>query len=248
MKRLCGVRTEVADDRLKEMRAKNAKRQDIYFRPSHTTHPTGEVPNGSCVAYPYFVLDDVEVEVSKEIARRHRCFLVSTSIEGGCQVWIVCNRAIDTITRHKIQSHFASRGICDKGATSGSQYFRFPHFKNHKRRGQWVNLIHTPKKSDVKFDVDKFLAKMGADKKEKKPTESQTVIQVVMRLPKMTIPNLDRFTNPSEADWHEVMSRLRMGEEPEDIIVDLQEKSIERGKHRTYARRTVEKAARFIKS
>lgn len=164
-------------------------------------------------------------------------------------MWIVCNRAIDTITRHKIQSHFASRGICDNGATSGSQYFRFPHFKNHKRRGQWVNLIHTPKKSDIKFDVDELIAKIEAEKIGNQRSEFQSQKQIVKAQSTLRVDSTPKVVaSPSEADWHEVLSRLGSGEEPEDIIADLSQRSIERGKHHTYARRTVENAVRFLNS
>jgi hypothetical protein len=246
MVRLCQVRTEVVGACLKELRGKNVRRQDTYLRPSHSSHPTGDVATDSCIAYPYFVLDDVKIETALEIAKRHRCFLVSTSVEGGCQVWIICNRPIDIKTRHTIQSHFSSNGLCDRGATAGTQYFRFPHFKNHKRGGQWVNLIHIPQKCDVFFNVDEFLVKFEAEKK-RVSSYPQPALPVVGSTPKRAMPPVTEHSSPSETDWHEVSMRLRAGEFAEDIIADLQPRSMSRGKHHSYARRTVEKAERWLK-
>jgi hypothetical protein len=242
MVRLCQVRTDQAADLLKEARGMNAKKQDVYLRPSHTTDPTGAVHAGSCVAYPYFCMDDVKIEVAKEMAKMHRCVLVETSKEGGAQVWVICDRPIDIQTRYKIQSHFSAKGLCDKGAVSGTQYFRFPHFTNHKREGQWVNLIHTPKKSDVKFNVNAFISKINAEGPEMRPILPVTGnnLKSIFQLAAISSVVSD---NPSVKDWHEVIARLRAGEDAEDIISDLQVRSMARGKHRSYARRTVEKAA-----
>jgi len=245
MVRLCQFRTDHAAEILREARGMNAKKQDVYLRPSHTIDPSGAVPSGTCVAYPYFCLDDVRIDVAKEIAIMHRCVLVETSKEGGAQVWVICDRPIDIQTRYKIQSHFAAKGLCDKGAVSGTQYYRLPHFKNHKRNGQWVNLIHIPKKNDVKFNVNAFLSKVDSEKPEMRPHSPVTGNNPKKEFQLAAISSVVS-DNPSEKDWHEVVARLRAGEDAEDVIADLQARSMARGKHHSYARRTVEKAACWV--
>lgn len=227
------------------MRRGELLRLDWQFIKFNGSLGSARLPIGSCIAYPYFVLDDVKIETALEISRRHRCFLVSTSVEGGCQVWIICSRPIDIKTRYTIQSHFSAKGLCDMGATAGTQYFRFPHFKNHKRGGQWVNLIHTPKKGDAYFNVDNFFARVNAKMKSNQ-LDSKPALPVVGDKPERAVPPVKEHTSPSEADWHEVVSRLCAGETVEAIISDLQPRSMNRGKHHSYARRTVEKAERLL--
>jgi len=246
MVRMCQVRTSHTADVLRKVRGMNTKRQDVYFRPSHTTNPTGTVPVGTCVTYPYFCLDDVKIEIAKEIAQMYRCVVIQTSKEGGAQVWVICDRSIDISTRHKIQKNFAGKGLCDKGATAGTQYFRFPHFKNHKRNGQWVNLVHIPKKNDKKFNVNDFLARI--DSNNSKAWLDLPVTDRQKKIAALAAISSDKLENPSVKDWHEVVVRLRAGEDVEDVIADLQARSVARGKHQCYARRTAEKAASWVAS
>jgi hypothetical protein len=189
----------------------------------------------------------VQIETAKAIFARYRCIAVKTSIEGGCQIWVITNKTISIQTRHLIQKHFAKKGVSDLGASSGTQFFRCSGFKNHKRDGQWVNLFHKPKKTDPAFNVDEFLSALT--KSELHPNlhkVNDTKFVPFTSSKNYSISNAESTASQSEIDWHEVCEKLKSGKEISAVIAELNEKSVKRGKHRAYAARTVCKAARWL--
>jgi len=240
------VETKTMQDFLHHFRVLNKKGQDIYLRPSFSQ--SGVINQDCCIRYRYFTLDDVSLKDARQISERHRCIVVKTSEQGGYQVWVVTNRPITIGERYQIQKYFADKGISDPGATSGVQYFRCAGFKNHKRNGQWINMTHAPKKHDVMFDVDAFFVIHDTSKK------IQTIrkFSVVIRPEDSDIKkNVFDFSwsgsvSQSERDWKWVSERLNAGASIEALIYELNSRSIPRGKHRSYAERTVRKCARWL--
>jgi hypothetical protein len=75
----------------------------------------------------------------------NRALIVRTSVEGGCQAWIFTEELLTADQRHLVQKHYASKLGADVGATSGIQFGRLPGTKNHKRAGQWANVLVSPR-------------------------------------------------------------------------------------------------------
>ncbi|HUW75539.1 MAG TPA: DNA-primase RepB domain-containing protein [Gallionella sp.] len=135
-----GVQVELVDAGLAWARKANARGSDTYFRPAQS-----EPAAGSCVAYRYFFLDDLPEALARDIASMNRALIVRTSIEGGCQAWIFTSELLTADQRQRVQKDFALKLGADVGATSGIQFGRLPGTKNHKRAGQWANVLVTPR-------------------------------------------------------------------------------------------------------
>lgn len=113
-------------------RAENASRADVYIRPAR-----GQ-------SWPVVLLDDVPLPVAARIARKYSSLLVQTSHDGGCHVWLQCDRVLTEAERGIAQRWLASRVGADPASTSGEHLGRVAGFRNWKRGGNWVNVLPSP--------------------------------------------------------------------------------------------------------
>lgn len=127
-----------APELLRKLRKENLLLRDIYIRPAQGKD------EDSIMTYRYFVLDDVPVALARQIAAQNRAMAVQTSREGGCQIWVFTVELLTRRDRLRVQQHYQKKIGSDAGAVSGVQYSRMPGFKNHKRGGQWVNVLRWP--------------------------------------------------------------------------------------------------------
>jgi hypothetical protein len=109
-------------------RAENARQADIYARPARGR------------AWPLIVIDDVAVARAHAVAREVDALLVETSPQGGCHVWLRCDRALAEDERTRVQRTWIRTLGGDPASVSGEHLGRLAGFKNWKRGGCWVNV------------------------------------------------------------------------------------------------------------
>lgn len=237
---------------LKKLRQLNKIGHDIYFRPAQSEN------EDSIVAYRYFVLDDVPVDLAKKIAAQNRCLLVKTSEEGGCQVWVFTKELLNRRQRLLVQQHFAKKLGCDKGAVSGVQLSRMPGCKNYKRDGQWVNILGWPAGNSVSVaetlhqaipsepvfeqivgKPEYFAFKNGCSIPPQPPVRflcEDTVVLLKAEIEKCAAYEADKNIQ----DWRACLKLLKVGVDQDQLIDALAGLSVRKGKQAfKYARRTV---------
>jgi hypothetical protein len=109
------------------VRAENVQHADIYGRPARGH------------GWPLVFVDDVAVDRAHAVAREVDALLVETSPEGGCHVWLRCDRALTEDERKRVQHTWIVALGSDPGSVSGEHLGRLAGFKNcgpHARAGQ----------------------------------------------------------------------------------------------------------------
>lgn len=202
-------------------RAENAQHADIYARPARGR------------SWPLILVDDVAVPRAQAVAREVDALLVETSPEGGCHVWLRCDRALAEDARMRVQRTWIPTLDGDPGSVSGEHLGRLAGFKNWKRGGCWVNVraaaqgrpwlavddSHTPPPSPSHGDPTR---PPGRDSR--------------------------RDTTPSGQDWAWVCTRLERGDPPAVIYAHLVDRVRPRrgADAERYAQRTVDHARRHV--
>ena len=110
--------------------AENLRRGEVYVRPARG------------FPWPVVFLDDVPQTIAARTAGKYESLVVKTSEQGGCHVWLSCTCALDEWARHQAQRWLAARAGADPASTSGEHLGRLAGFKNWKRGGTWVNVLH----------------------------------------------------------------------------------------------------------
>jgi hypothetical protein len=201
-------------------RAENAQQGDVYARPARGR------------SWPLIVIDDVAVARADAVAREVDVLLVETSPEGGCHVWLRCDRALAEDERKRVQHAWIVRLAGDPGAVSGEHLGRLAGFKNWKRGGCWVN-IRPAARGRTWMAVDDLT--ITPPPSPAAPTRP---------------PGRDsrRDTTPSGHDWAWVCTRLERGHPLDAIYAQLVDRARPRrgADAERYAQRTLEHARRHV--
>jgi hypothetical protein len=199
-------------------RAQNVQRADVYVRPARGHR------------WPLVFLDDVACHVAAAVARDHAALVIRTSPAGGCHVWLRCTRPLDEEQRRDVQRQLVHRLAADPASISGEHLGRLAGFKNWKRAGVWVNVLH----------ASQHRAWVPA------PTLAESMLQAPRRHSTPTTSGRD--TSPSGADWAFTCRLLEAGCEPSRVLTRLIERARPRrgsDAHR-YAARTLRQALEHV--
>lgn len=200
-------------------RAENAQHADIYARPARGR------------SWPLILVDDVAGARADAVAREVDVLLVETSPQGGCQVWLRCDRALAEDERMRIQRTWLVRLGGDPGSVSGEHLGRLAGFKNWKRGGCWVNIRPAARgRPWLVVDDPNTPPRPPAP-----PTRPQGRDSL-------------RDTTPSGHDWAWVCTRLERGLPPDAIYAQLVDRARPRrgADAERYAQRTLEHARRHV--
>jgi len=210
------------DRYLKWLGAENAKGSEVQIRPHRY--------NSNAVIF----LDDVERKQAIAISNKYSACVIETSVEGGCHIWLQTNHKLNERERYLTQRYLQPLINSDRGSISGEHFGRLAGFKNHKRGGQWVNVIEVSNAgvwcvpSEVLIDDEAIISR---------PSLSPKGGGVVHN-------SGDNGGSESENEWGYVCGRLEHGADPVLLERELVERARGRGKRnaRAYAHRTVQKA------
>jgi hypothetical protein len=109
----------------------NKNGAEVYVRPARW------LPDGTPAAWPIVFLDDVCIEIVKQIKKR--ALVVETSPDSH-HVWLPTNRSLSENERHAEQARLQPLLRSDPASTSGEHFGRLPGFVNHKRNGALVRV------------------------------------------------------------------------------------------------------------
>lgn len=195
-------------------RAENARRADLYIRPARGH------------SWPLVFLDDLPPATAQAIARKYDALVVHTSPQGGCHVWLRCTTALDEHQRRTAQRWLAQRVNADPGSTSGEHLGRLAGFKNFKRGGVWVNVLHS-----------------SLANRPWKPQLDTTLARRSSHLPPRTSSS-NTDTSASGREWCWICGLLESGCDPDDLYLKLVEHARPRrgSDAERYARRTLDRA------
>jgi hypothetical protein len=203
-------------------RAENVQGADIYIRPARGYN------------WAMVFLDDLPVPLARKLALEKGAMVIQTSPQGGCHVWLACDRALNEEGRCQLQRILADRYQADKGSISGEHLGRLAGFRNWKRGGCWVNVL-------CEMDPRRRFCVSGVTlvlQTEKSPCRMQSIAR-----------SRSGDASPSGIEWGWVCRMLETGHDPEVVYLML----VGRAKNRRgndverYARKTVEKAMSHIK-
>jgi hypothetical protein len=201
-------------------RAENAQQADLYARPARGR------------SWPLILVDDVAVARAHAVAREVDALLIETSPEGGCHVWLRCDRALAEDERRRVQRTWSRTLDGDPGSVSGEHLGRLAGFKNWKRGGCWVNVRPAAQGRPWLAVDDLPLTPPPAD-------------AVPTRPPGGDAP---RDTTPSGRDWAWVCTRLERGLPSDAIYAQLVDRARSRrgADAERYAQHTLEHARRHV--
>jgi hypothetical protein len=203
-------------------RAENARGADVYIRPARGHD------------WPIVFLDDVSVLLARQLAQSKGALVIQTSPEGGCHLWLPCDRPLNEKARCSLQRDLAERYQADKGSVSGEHLGRLAGFRNWKRGGCWVNVLcEINPAHSVSISQESVLP----------PTEK------LLRRAQSTISAHSGDISPSGIEWGWVCRLLETGHCPESVYRMLMDRAANRrgADVERYARRTVGKALQHIK-
>ena len=208
-------------------RAENAHGADIYIRPARG------------LDWPMVFLDDVVLEVAREVAGDHGGLAIQTSQAGGCHLWLPCARPLDETERHRVQRGLAEQYGGDLGSVSGEHLGRLAGFKNWKRGGCWVNVVFHPQMMEKGTPIA-----VPPEFEPRSPTS-----QSLPRAAASTGRPLGGDSSPSGMDWGWVCRMLETGHQSDDVYSALVERARDRRGEdvERYAKRTVERALAKVK-
>lgn len=170
---------------------------------------------------PIIFLDDLSVAKAMLVSKKYRSMVIETSHDN-TQVWISLSTRLDESSRKYVQSYISNLGFSDRGSISGEHFGRLCGFKSQKR-GSWIKLLT-----------------------ESSSERYRPPIEGVSPLPQGGACAKIRSTNSSmsEKDFSWVLSKLRKGDDTDQIINSLEVSAKARGKSAPmkYATRTVRRA------
>lgn len=199
-------------------RAENAQNADIYARPARG--PT----------WPVVFLDDLVPAAALALTTRHPGLCVQTSPEGGCQIWLRCERPLDEHERYRLQKHLVILHGADPGSVSGEHLGRLAGYRNWKRQGPWVNVLAAT------LDGQPLPAPRNTEPPSALPPSGRS------HSPLHVQPGRD--TSESAREWGWTLGALQAGLEPEITYLRLLARARPRrgADAERYARRTIERA------
>ena len=205
-------------------RAHNARKADVYVRPARGYR------------WPLLFLDDVPEPVARTVARKYAALVVCTSPAGGCHVWLRSSVQLDEHERRQAQRYLARRIGADLASISGEHLGRLAGFKNWKRAGVWVNVLHAS--SQCLWEPRLAL----------ESTPSTTRRRCKDHHDQQTTPGRVTDTSPSGADWAFTCHMLEAGCHPGLVRARLVERVQPRRGPDTqrYADRTINRALRHL--
>ena len=207
-------------------RAANAHGAEVYIRPARG------------LDWPMVFLDDVATSIALEAVDRHGGLAVQTSPAGGCHLWLPCSRPLDEGGRHRVQRWLAGRFGADPASVSGEHLGRLAGFRNWKRCGCWVNLVHTLVDPEIRLVIPQDILEREdpspADRAKQSAADPYT--------------HSGRDGSPSGMEWGWICRMLEAGRDSGQVCRDLiavagsrRGADVER-----YAQRTVESAMRKV--
>jgi len=201
-------------------RAENVRGADIYIRPSRSR------------SWPLLFLDDVTPEMTRRVMRHYAALAISTSLEGGCHLWLRVRRSLDEQERAQAQRWLAAKIGADPASTSGEHLGRLAGFKNWKRGGSWVNVaeVASPEKRPWTPVLIQSLRRSV-------PTQN-------LMSARKASSTTGRDTSPSGREWAWTCWMVERGVDSSEIFTSLlQRAALRRGPDAArYARRTVDQA------
>ncbi|GAV19305.1 mobilization protein A [Mariprofundus micogutta] len=214
------------DRYLKWLGAENAKGSEIQVRPHR--HDSNAV----------IFLDDVERGQALAISRKYSACVIETSKEGGCHIWLQTDRPLNERERYLAQRHIQPLINSDRGSISGEHFGRLAGFKNHKRAGQWVNVISVS--SAGAWTVPREALIDCEPSVSNQPFSPPSGVCVVN--------NSSTGGSESENEWGYVCGRLEHGADPILLERELVERATGRGKRNavSYAHRTIKRALSHV--
>jgi hypothetical protein len=174
---------------------------------------------------PVVFLDDLSVSKAMTVANKYRAQVIETSPDN-TQVWIALSKKLSEGERKTLQQYISKMDFTDKGSISGEHLGRLCAFRSQKRN-HWVHHIHCS--SAEKYTPPSLVASHfpqgGACANRELGVKSQ-----------------------SEKDFSWVLSRLRKGLSPDQVLRILCDSARLRGKMapQKYAERTVQRAMKII--
>ena len=142
------------------IRAENVRLADVYIR-----HARG-------YSWPLVFLDDVSTTSAFAVAGAYNTLVVKTSEAGGCHLWLSCSRSLDEAKRHRAQRWLVEHVAADPASTSGEHLGRLAGFKNHKRRGEWANVLRA---SVDRRRWDPVTSDLASGRRRGQPRSSQRI-------------------------------------------------------------------------
>lgn len=196
-------------------RAENVRHADVYIRPARGH------------SWPLVLLDDIPLATANAVALKYDALVVHTSPQGGCHIWLLCSKSLDEDQRKRAQLWLIQRAGADPGSSSGEHLGRLAGFKNWKRGGVWVNVIHCQRRY-LPWVPQLLNASSRAPSSSRPPSS----------------PSIATDCSPSGSDWGWVCSLLEAGCHPDDAYRRLVERARpRRGRDaERYALRTVKRA------
>lgn len=203
-------------------RAENAQNGDIYARPARGPK------------WPVVFLDDLVPARALDLTTHHPGLCVRTSPEGGCQLWLGCERPLDEQERYRLQKHLVVLHGADPGSVSGEHLGRLAGYRNWKRRGPWVNVLAAT------LAGPSLLAPRILNSESSRPLPRH------LRSQQQGRPGRD--TSESGREWGWVLGALQAGLDPEIVYHRLLDRARDRrgSDAERYARRTIERAIAHI--
>jgi len=203
-------------------RSENAKGADVYIRPARGHD------------WPIVFLDDVSVFLARQLAQSKGALVIQTSPEGGCHLWLPCDRPLNEKVRCSLQRELAERYQADRGSVSGEHLGRLAGFRNWKRGGCWVNVLH-----ELNPAYNAIIS----------PEITLPLIEIPHRQTQSVISAHSGDISPSGIEWGWVCRLLETGHCPESVYRMLVDRAASRrgADVERYARRTIEKALLHIK-
>ena len=161
------------------------------------------------------------------------CAILETS-HANYQHFYVCDRPLTVDEQGQMQSALASRFCADHGATGGGQPHRCPGSVNYKK-GR--DLFTTQLTYLTTAGRPLPFTSLPVAPHSKAPALLRNIVD---HKPINKMDTTSSASDQSAADWAWVKANINLGRE--SLIAVLGKRSVARGKHHDYARRTVEKA------
>lgn len=175
---------------------------------------------------PIIFLDDLTLEKAMLVSRKYRSLLIETS-PNNTQVWVSLEKSLSEGQRKALQAHISTLGFTDRGSVSGEHLGRLCGFKSQKRT-YWVK--HLSESTSKRYDPPNLRASPfphgGACANSRQEGRSSL----------------------SETDFSWVLSEIRKGVRPDELIRSLATSAEARGKPAPmkYATRTVRRAIEIL--
>lgn len=121
----------------------------------------------ACLPAPLALLDDLDDRDAAALALRYRALVIETSFNSH-QVLLLCDRPLDRLQQHRVQSELVQRlnaggrRRADPGATGAGQFARMPGFGHPGHGGRLVRVVGRPWSGEKVLSVTDLLGPSGA--------------------------------------------------------------------------------------